>query len=161
MSPEMIKFLGLALVVSYPFHVLRQRKEAKILREPLFIDYADSVFTRSLWHSELQLHGSSHSSKEFPPKRLVQIIYAEAIDSLGFADVMRKELKGVSLKKLKFLRALHIVCVENEVGVQDAIKSYPKHRLYFEKLRETRADIFAILWSNLQSLMQQKTSRRS
>lgn len=72
----------------------------------------------------------------------MQIIYAEAIDSLGFADVMGKELKGVSLKKLKFLRALHIVCVENEVGVQDAIKSYPKHRLYFEKLRETRRRYF-------------------
>lgn len=116
----------------------KMRSEAKDLRTSLFVDYSDCVFTRYLWDSEKRLNGADYASEEFPPKRLVQITYAEAIESLGFRVEMENELKGFSLKKLRFLRALHTICVNDNEGVEEAFSLYPKHRLAFEKLREAR-----------------------
>jgi len=139
MSPEKVTFLAILVAALLPFALFKRQKEKKTLRSQLFIDYSDCVFTRTLFQSESRLNGEDYAAKLYPPERLIQIVYAETIDSLGFADDMRNELKGVPLKKLGYLRALQMVCLgEDGDDVQDAFKLYPKHRAVFEAIRENR-----------------------
>lgn len=108
----------------------------------MFIDYADCVFTRTLWQTESRVNGEDFAAKKFPPERLVQIVFAEAIDELGLKREMETELRGVSLNRLKFLRALHTICLKDDESVFEALGAYPNHDIAFNKLRESRRRFF-------------------
>ena len=138
MSPETVKFFGLAVIVAYPFYLLRQRKEKKALQSSLFIEWSDCLFARTMWDTEKRLNGEDHAYKIIPPERLAKTVYPMVLENLGFEPDMKNELKGVPLKKLRFLSALQTVSLNDDDSVKEAFKAYPKHRAYFENVREIK-----------------------